>query len=97
GAEATQRNSLFRAAYEMLYTPLSEEKKRSTKTLIDVGFDRFGTVVAAAITMVALRSAGARVELVLLVIAIACAMVTLTRSRTLHRGYVSVLEESLRK
>ena len=97
GGEATQRNSLFRAAYEMLYTPLSEEKRRSTKTLIDVGFDRFGTVAAAGIAMVALAAAGPRAEMVLLVVAVACAMVTLTRSRTLHRGYVSVLEESLRK
>jgi AAA family ATP:ADP antiporter len=97
GAEATQRNSLFRAAYEMLYTPLSEEKRRSTKTLIDVGFDRIGTVVAAGIAAVALAAAGARAEMVLLVVAIACAIVTLTRSRTLHRGYVSVLEESLRQ
>jgi ATP:ADP antiporter, AAA family len=97
GGEATQRNSLFRAAYEMLYTPLSEEKKRSTKSLIDVGFDRVGTVVAAGIATVALAVSGARAEMVLLVIAIACAIVTLTRSRTIHRGYVSVLEESLRK
>jgi AAA family ATP:ADP antiporter len=97
GGEATQRNSLFRAAYEMLYTPLSEEKKRSTKTLIDVGFDRVGTVAAAGITMIAIGVAGRRAEMVLLVLAIVCAIVTLTRSRTLHRGYVMVLEESLRK
>lgn len=97
GGEATQRNSLFRAAYEMLYTPLSEEKKRSTKTLIDVGFDRVGTVTAAGIAMVALALSGARAEMVLLVIAVACAIVTLTRSRAVHTGYVSVLQESLRK
>jgi MFS family permease len=96
GGEATQRNSLFRAAYEMLYTPLSEEKRRSTKTLIDVGFDRIGTVVAAGIAVTALAIAGARAEIVLLVVAIASALVTLARSRALHTGYVSVLEESLR-
>lgn len=97
GGEATQRNSLFRAAYEMLYTPLSEEKKRSTKTLIDVGFDRIGTMTAAGIAMAVLGVAGARAEMVVLVLAIACALVTLGRSRALHAGYVSVLEESLRK
>jgi AAA family ATP:ADP antiporter len=97
GGEATQRNSLFRAAYEMLYTPLSEEKKRSTKTLIDVGFDRIGTVAAAGIALLALVVADARAEVILLVIAIASAIVTLARSRALHRGYVAVLEESLRK
>jgi hypothetical protein len=96
GGEATQRNSLFRAAYEMLYTPLSEEKRRSTKTLIDVGFDRIGTVAAAGIALGALAIAGVHAEIVLLVIAIASALVTLARSRALHGGYVSVLEESLR-
>jgi AAA family ATP:ADP antiporter len=81
----------------MLYTPLSAEKRRSTKTLIDVGFDRFGTVAAAVVVAVALAVAGVRAEMVLLVLAVAVALVTLTRSRALHRGYVAVLEESLRK
>jgi AAA family ATP:ADP antiporter len=97
GGEATQRNSLFRSAYELLYTPLSEEKRRSTKTLIDVGFDRIGTVTAAVIAIVALAVADARAEVILLVIAIGSAVVTLARSRALHRGYVAVLEDSLRK
>ena len=97
GAEATQRNSLFRAAYEMLYTPLSERKKRSIKTVIDVGFDRLGTVVAAGLAGAALWLAGPRAETVLLALAMACAVVTLARSRPLHLGYVSVLEDSLRR
>ena len=96
GGEATHRNSLFRAAYEMLYTPLPEEKKRSTKTLIDVGFDRLGTMVAAGIVVLVLAIASARAEMVLLVLAVGVALATLTRSRALHTGYVSVLEESLR-
>jgi AAA family ATP:ADP antiporter len=97
GAEATHRNSLFRTAYEMLYTPVSERRKRATKTLIDVGFDRLGTMTAAGTTMVAVALAAARAEAALLTLAIACAMVSLVRSRALHKGYVEVLEESLRK
>ena len=96
GGEATQRNSLFRAAYELLYTPLPGQKRRSTKTLIDVGFDRFGTVAASGIAMTTLALARTRGEMVLLVVAVGCAMVTLARSRRLHQGYVSLLEESLR-
>jgi hypothetical protein len=96
GGEAAQRNSLFRAAYELLYTPLSEQKRRSTKTLIDVGFDRLGTVAASGIAMAALAFAHARAEIILLVIAVACAFVSLARSRRLHQGYISLLEESLR-
>jgi AAA family ATP:ADP antiporter len=97
GGEATQRNSLFRAAYEMLYTPLSEEKRRSTKTIIDVGFDRIGTMVAAGLIAAALAVTGARAETVLLVTAIGLALATIARSRALHNGYVAVLEESLQK
>jgi hypothetical protein len=81
----------------MLYTPLSARKRRSTKTLIDVGFDRLGTVVAAGMVMGVLAAAGARAEIVLLVLAIAIAVMTLARSRALHTGYVGVLEESLRE
>jgi MFS family permease len=97
GSEATHRNSLFRAAYEMLYTPLSEEGKRATKTLIDVGFDRVGTLTAAGIAIVTVAFAAGRAEAILLVIAVACAVVSLARSRPLHRGYVAALEEGLRK
>ena len=97
GAEATQRNSLFRAAYELLYTPLSEQRKRSAKMLIDVGCDRLGTVVAGALTLVALALRPKDAETILILLAVACAMATLTRSRGLHRGYVSLLEERLRE
>jgi ATP:ADP antiporter, AAA family len=97
GGEATQRNSLFRAAYELLYTPLSEQRKRTTKTLIDVGFDRVGTMSAAGVAVVTLWLAAGRAETILLAVAIACALVALARSRRLHMGYVAVLEESLRK
>jgi AAA family ATP:ADP antiporter len=97
GGEATQRNSLFRAAYELLYTPLSEQKKRSTKTLIDVGFDRIGTVVASGIAMITLAYTRTGAEMVLLIVAVLCAIVSLARSSPLHKGYVSLLEESLRE
>jgi hypothetical protein len=98
GSEAAQRNSLFRAAYELLYTPLSERKRRSTKLLIDVGFDRLGTVGASAIAFVTLQLEpdGGRAGGILLVITVLCALATLARSRALRMNYVSVLEASLR-
>jgi ATP:ADP antiporter, AAA family len=96
GAEAVQRNSLFRSAYELLYTPLPEEKKRATKTIIDVAFDRAGTVLGSGIIFVALRFAAPNASLVLLVIGIAASLLTLARARTLHKGYVGALEESLK-
>jgi hypothetical protein len=97
GAEAVQRNSLYRSAYELLYTPLSEQKKRSTKTLIDVGLDRIGTVAASGIALLTLQLDPARAGGILLCVAVACALILLARSGPLHKGYVSVLEESLRQ
>jgi AAA family ATP:ADP antiporter len=96
GAEAVQRNSLFRSAYELLYTPLPEEKKRATKTIIDVGFDRLGTVAGGGIALVTLRLAPSSAPLILLVVGIVAAFATLLRSKTLHAGYVGALEESLK-
>ena len=71
-------------------------RSASTKTLIDVGFDRLGTVAAAGIVVVVLAITGAHAEMVLLALAVGVALVTLTRSRALHTGYVTVLEQSLR-
>src|SRR6185369_8109634 len=55
GAEAVQRNTLFRSAYELLYTPLPEARKRATKAFIDVGFDRFGTFMGSGIALLGLH------------------------------------------
>jgi ATP/ADP translocase len=98
GGEAVQRNSLFRSAYELLYTPLSEQRKRSTKLLIDVGFDRVGTVAASALIFATIQLArdGERASVILMVLTVASALATLTRSTPLHMAYVPVLEESLR-
>ena len=70
GGEAVQRNSLFRAAYELLYTPLSEQRKRSTKLLIDVGFDRVGTVAASALIFATIQLARRAASVILLVFAV---------------------------
>jgi AAA family ATP:ADP antiporter len=97
GGEATQRNSLFRAAYELLYTPLPEETKRSTKTLIDVGFDRLGTVAASAIALLVVYvSSAQRADAIIIVVATCCAVFGVAVTRVLHRGYVKMLEEGLR-
>ena len=97
GAEAVQRNTLFRSAYELLYTPLPENQKRSTKALIDVGFDRLGTVVGAGIAMLALRLFAPTASSVLLGAVVFLAIATLPVVRQLHVGYVSALEEGLRE
>ncbi len=97
GAEAIQRNTLFRSAYELLYTPLSEERKRATKALIDVGFDRFGTVVGSGVAILTLHLVATRHSSILLGVVVALALVTFPIARRLQFGYVTALEEGLRE
>lgn len=94
--EAVLRNSLFRSGYELFYTPLPKDAKRSTKTLIDVGFDRVGTVVGGGLAILVLALPLDQPAVVLLVIAMAASAGSLLLSSRLHRGYVGALAESLR-
>ena len=96
GAEAVQRNTLFRSAYELLYTPLAEASKRTTKAVIDVGFDRFGTVVGSGMASLALFVVPAAASKVLLGAVVLMALGTLPLVRWIHLGYVAALEERLK-
>ncbi|MBX3228920.1 MAG: hypothetical protein KIT84_41685 [Labilithrix sp.] len=99
GAEMIHRNTLFRSAYELLYTPIPELHKRATKALIDVGFDRTGTIAGALVTMGAvyfISPTHPRSQAILLGLAVAAALATLPLVRRLHRNYVAALEQSLR-
>ncbi len=94
GAEAVMSNSLWRSAYELLYTPVAQDKKRPMKTLIDVGCDRLGTLVGAGIVLVVLALAVSTTTLLVVMMVLAC--VAFLVARRLQRGYVAALEESLR-
>jgi ATP/ADP translocase len=96
GAHGVLHNSLFRSGYELLYTPLPERQKRPTKTIVDVGFDRLGTVLGGALTLALVSLLGPGSLRALFVATSAGAVVALVVSRRLHRGYVGALEESLR-
>lgn len=95
GAQAVLRSSVFRSAYELLYTPLPPEQKRPTKALLDVGADRLGAMAGSLAVLAALLFT-ARATLLLLMLASAIAVVTVVLARRLQAGYVSALAESLR-
>jgi hypothetical protein len=95
GAYAVLRNTLFRSAYELLYTPLAPERKRPTKALLDVGADRLGTIAGSIVVMLVLLLPTAGATRTLLAMASALAVATLLLTRRLQRGYVSALAESL--
>ncbi|MBA3395656.1 MAG: GAF domain-containing protein [Deltaproteobacteria bacterium] len=94
GAEMVQRNTLFRSAYELLYTPLEERQKRATKALIDVGFDRFGTAVGSGLAMAAVALTASN-QSILMGAVVLFALATLPLARQLHRGYVGALKERM--
>jgi hypothetical protein len=97
GASSVLESSLFRSAYEPLYTPLSQRTRRSTKTLIDVAAGRLGEAIGSglllALALVPPRTGG-RVLWLLIVLA---AALCLQLSLKLHSGYVAALTASLRK
>jgi hypothetical protein len=96
GVESAVRGSLFKAGYELLYTPLSGAKKRPTKTLIDVGVDRLGSAFGALITGAVVLLPAALHDRVLSGLAVAVSVVTFALSRLLRRAYVAALESNLR-
>jgi hypothetical protein len=96
GTESVVRNSLFRSAYEVLYTPVPRGEKRATKSIIDVGFERFGDTVGGGVTRLILMMGLSSPHSVMLLLALLIAFVGLYIARRLHQGYVSALERSLK-
>jgi hypothetical protein len=96
GAQAVLGHSLFRSAYELLYTPVPPDRKRPSKALLDVGADRAGTLAASAAVLLALMVPGAGATRVLILLSSGLAVVVLLLTRRLHRGYVDALADSLR-
>lgn len=97
GAEAVQRNTLFRAAYELLYTPVPESSKRATKAVIDVGFDRLGTVLGSGLALAVVHLSPGAPSPWLLGVVVVLALITLPVTRRLHFGYVEALQAGLRE
>jgi len=96
GLEAILRGSLFRAGYELLYTPIPAAEKRATKTLVDVGCDRFGEAIGAVLTLGVLAVTPRGAPLALIAIAVFCALAMFAVVSRLQRGYVMSLEAGLR-
>ena len=96
GADALVQSSLYRAAYEVAYTPVPRGQKRPAKMLIDVGFDRIGTALGSGLVLQILPRV-ADAERVLLAVAVAAALACLITILQLHRGYVTALADSLRR
>jgi hypothetical protein len=95
GGEFVCRMSLFRSAYELLYTPVPAREKRAAKSIIDVAVDRTGDLAGAGLTRLVLAVARSGQHAVLLVTAVAASAAALLVARRVTRGYVETLERSL--
>lgn len=95
GLDNVIRNSMFRSAYEVLFTPVPRDDKRATKTIIDVGFDRVGDAVGGALVAVMLLAGPETAGYLLVGSAVVLAGIATVLSFGLHRGYVETLEQSL--
>ncbi len=96
GIELVLHNSVFRAAYELLFTPVSPQEKRATKLLLDVGVARVGDVAAGAMVQAALF-AGLATAMPLLGATMLLGLGALLTARQLHIGYVRALAQSLHR
>ena len=97
GCDVVVRNSIFRAGYELLYTPLSEATKRSAKSLIDVACDCAGKGVGAALILVLVALVPLHPFAAVNIAVALAAAGEFVVARRLRAGYVSVLEGGLRR
>lgn len=97
GVDTSVRNSVFRAGYELLYTPLPEATKRKVKAVIDVGWDSAGKAMGAgAVLLVTLLPVGAAFAAINAAVILAAAA-EFAVARRLRPGYVRALEGGLRR
>ena len=93
--EIILRGSIYRAGYELLYTPLPVQQKRAAKPVIDVVFDRLGDVLGGATSQIFLALGGAFAVKGILLVAVGLAGVGLFITRLLEKLYIRVLEKGL--
>jgi AAA family ATP:ADP antiporter len=96
GAEALLRASLFRSAYEVLFTPIAPALKRPTKTMIDVSFDRVGLMAGSALTLGLIALLPHEAVRAVIFVTVVTAATQLVVAYRLHHGYIGTLTERLR-
>ena len=97
GLDVAMRSSVFRAGYELLYTPLAEATKRSAKSIIDVACDCIGKGAGAGLILLLTRLDPGYSLVAVNVASVLTAGAELVVARRLRGGYVSALEGGLRR
>jgi AAA family ATP:ADP antiporter len=95
GIESVLSNSLYRAGYEVLFTPVPAREKRSLKALADVGASRLGDFLAAAIAQVVVLLSMSQSGRILAALAAICSVAGAWIAYRLHAGYSQSLARGL--
>lgn len=93
GAEAVVRSSVFRAGYELLYAPLPDDQKRSTKVVLDVGAERVGDLLGAQLVALVLYLAPTHTPV--LIAGICAGALAFAFASRVPRAYTAALANSL--
>ncbi len=93
--EFVLRGSLYRSAYELLFTPVAPAEKRAAKTLIDVGCDRAGDALGGGIVQLLLWMGSSFVTSSLLGFALAMAMAGIWICLKLDSAYTKLVQQRL--
>ena len=93
--EIILRGSIYRAGYELFYTPLPLQEKRAAKPVVDVVFDRVGDVLGGAASQIFLAIGGLFAVKGILFVAVGLATAAMYVTSRLQKLYVSVLEKGL--
>lgn len=96
GGAMAMENSFYRSGYELLYTSMPHEQKRSTKPLIDVGVDRLGTAAASGTVMLLVALASAATARTLLLTSLSLFVAALAVLWVVRREHVAALAQQLR-
>ena len=97
GLDVAFRASVFRAGYELFYTPLPDVTKRTAKSVIDVAADCLGKGAGAALILILTRLSPAYSIAAVHLAGVLAAGAELVVARRLRAGYVSALEGGLRR
>jgi ATP:ADP antiporter, AAA family len=97
GTEVVFRSSVFRASYELLFTPVAPQEKRATKLLLDVGSARVGDIVGGGLILAALALSTGGAGRLLLGLTVILSALALAVARRLHLGYIGALAGSIHR
>ena len=97
GLDVAVRGSVFRAGYELFFTPLPDVTKRTAKSTIDVASDALGKGAGAALILILTRVSPVYSIVAVQLAVVLAAGAELLVARRLRAGYVRALEGGLRR